>query len=337
MGWRSWNAYGGGVTQAKMESVMNAFVDTSRGPSLKSLGYEFVGLDDGWQKCGAGVNKSFHDASGEPIVDIDKFSDLQGMVSHAHSLGLKAGWYLNNCICNEHMFTGAMVDTVLRKSVAALRRYGFDGLKLDSCSQWNNLTRWDEAINASAPHRPILLENCHQGGLDPGSEQWQTYVKRTPVGTGFDHRLGYLSAGADATPPLSNVSFAACEAACEKWSACSALCFESAEAAPAGLLARCYLKTKAAGFVPYDASDGHCRFDGSEHDCPYNFYRTSGDINARWPSMLANLETTLRFLQANASRPGVTTQGLPTPGLASRSVPYSLLAPFIACHSSLNL
>ena len=81
----------------------------------------------------------------------------------------------------------------------------------------------------------------------------------------------------------------------------------------------------------------YCDGDADPSDCPYNFYRTvrafcnsgpshisccwsrpefaplldqSGDINARWPSMLANLETTLRFLQANASRPGVTTRGL---------------------------
>eukprot|EP00966_Prymnesium_polylepis_P121272 2802704-Prymnesium_polylepis.1 len=56
LGWRSWNAYGGGVTQAKMEAVMEAIVDDSRGFSLKSLGFEFVGLDDGWQACGTGIN-----------------------------------------------------------------------------------------------------------------------------------------------------------------------------------------------------------------------------------------------------------------------------------------
>lgn len=56
--------------------------------------------------------------------------------------------------------------------------------------------------------------------------------------------------------------------------------------------------------MPYDATNGHCNFDGSSDDCPYNFYRTSGDINARWGSMLANLATTVKFLDANTSRPG---------------------------------
>ena len=88
------NAFGGGITQAKMEAVMDAMVDSSRGFSLKSLGYQSVGLDDGWQDCGAGVNGSFHDASGEPIINTKKFPDMGAMVAKAHGLGLKAGWYL---------------------------------------------------------------------------------------------------------------------------------------------------------------------------------------------------------------------------------------------------
>ena len=30
-------------------------------------------------------------------------------------------------------------------------------------------------------------------------------------------------------------------------------------------------------------------------DCPYNFYRTSGDIRNNWDSMMSNLKTTLKF------------------------------------------
>lgn len=30
-------------------------------------------------------------------------------------------------------------------------------------------------------------------------------------------------------------------------------------------------------------------------DCPYNFYRTSGDISNNWKSMMNNLGTTLKF------------------------------------------
>ena len=303
LGWRSWNAYGGSVTQAKMEAVMHAFADESRGFSLKSLGYEFVGLDDGWQKCGAGVNGSFHTAEGDPIIDATKFPDMKAMVAKAHELGLKAGWYLNNCICNERSFVGSFVDVIQERDVAALRRFGFDGLKLDSCSEWNNLTRWNEIINGSGS-KPILLENCHQGGLTPGSRQWQTYVKQSTTGT-YAHKLGYLSAGHDAASPLINSTFAACEAACTANTKCAALCFESDQAKPTSSpISKCYIKSAAAGFVPYDASNGHCHFDGTRDDCPFNFYRTSGDINAHWGSMLDNLASTVRYLAGNTSRPG---------------------------------
>ena len=256
-----------GVTQPKTEAVMHAMVDDSRGFSLHSIGYQFVGLDDGWQKCGAGINSSFHDAQGNPIIDVTKFPDMGGMVAKAHGLGLKAGWYLNNCICAERGLQGAIVDTIQQRDVAALRRFDFDGLKLDSCSQWNNLTRWNELINASGP-QPVLIENCHQGGLDPGSRQWQTYAKHGI--SGFEHRLGYLSAGHDAAPALTQTTLAACESACTANTMCAALCFEGTDP-PSSAIAKCYLKTHDAGFVPYDASNGHCRFDGSPDDCPYNF------------------------------------------------------------------
>lgn len=153
LGWRSWNSFGGSVTQDKMEAVMAAMVDTSRGVSLLSLGYEFVGLDDGWQACGTGVNGSFHDARGDPLIDNRKFPDLGRMVAKAHALGLKAGWYLNNCICLERGIEGKLADLIPERSVAALRRFGFDGVKLDSCSQWNNLTQWN-ALSASVRAAP---------------------------------------------------------------------------------------------------------------------------------------------------------------------------------------
>jgi hypothetical protein len=37
--------------------------------SLFDVGYTFANLDDGWQACGAGVNGSFHDAEGFPLMD----------------------------------------------------------------------------------------------------------------------------------------------------------------------------------------------------------------------------------------------------------------------------
>jgi hypothetical protein len=57
-----------------MEKMMVAMADKSRlvegkPTSLLELGYANCGLDDGWQQCGAGVNGSFHDKTGAPIVN----------------------------------------------------------------------------------------------------------------------------------------------------------------------------------------------------------------------------------------------------------------------------
>ena len=102
MGWRSWNCYHSDISQAKMTIAADAMVNKSRGVSLLEAGYENCGLDDYYQACKTGVQGSFHNASGYPLIDKTKFPDMKAMTDHAHSIGLKMGWYGNNCGCNEH-------------------------------------------------------------------------------------------------------------------------------------------------------------------------------------------------------------------------------------------
>jgi alpha-galactosidase len=96
LGWRSWNLYGANVNQSLIESIMDGMAVSRNGVSLKSLGYITVGLDDNWQACGspsAAPGMHYHDAQGNPLVNLDRFPNMTGMTSHAHSLGLKSGWY----------------------------------------------------------------------------------------------------------------------------------------------------------------------------------------------------------------------------------------------------
>ena len=93
------------VNQTLMESVMEGFVQRTRsvdfgdgkGPvlaSLADLGFRSIGLDDNWQACGNGTNgSSFHDEDGMPMINLNTFPDLKGMVDKAHRLNLTAGWY----------------------------------------------------------------------------------------------------------------------------------------------------------------------------------------------------------------------------------------------------
>ena len=114
--------------------------------------------DDGWQKCGSLVGqRSFHDADGNPLIDTSKFPDMSAMTAHGHALGFEVGWYMNNCICAERGFSDpALIAKIMKRSVAAVLDFQFDGIKLDSCSQFNNLTWWSSLLNATG--RRILIE-----------------------------------------------------------------------------------------------------------------------------------------------------------------------------------
>jgi alpha-galactosidase len=101
--------------------------------SLLDLGYSDVGLDDAWQLCGQyGPDKNtYHDETGKPVVDSNLFPDFKEMTDYAHSLSLTAGWYGNNCICEDHCKS----DECYQEDVNALVAFGFDSVKLDGCGK----------------------------------------------------------------------------------------------------------------------------------------------------------------------------------------------------------
>lgn len=209
MGWRSWNLYGANVNQELITGIMDGVVSKKRTvdgvpTSLCDLGYCNVGLDDNWQKCGGGKTYSYHDDSGIPIVNQERFPDMIAMTTHAHKLGLTSGWYGNNCICGEKKpATQAMYEG----DVAALTEFGFDAVKLDGCGTQRDLDTWSQLLNGTG--RPVMIENCHWGGTVPNST----------------------------------------------W-------------------------------------------------CPWNFFRTSGDVRASYGSVVGNLQTTVQWAQKGLSKPG---------------------------------
>ena len=113
MGWRSWNLYGLDVNQSMIMKIMDGMVSRERAvdgvpTSLCDLGYCHVGLDDNWQLCGSYGDEgyTYHDADGKPVVNTERFPDMKAMTDYAHSLGLTAGWYGNNCVCKDHCGSG---------------------------------------------------------------------------------------------------------------------------------------------------------------------------------------------------------------------------------------
>lgn len=199
MGWRSWNLYGANVDQKLIETIMDGMVSRKRTvdgvpTSLCDLGYCDVGLDDAWQKCGAGTDGfNYHakNAQGKwaPVVN-EKFPDMAAMTEHAHNLGLTAGWYGNNCQCAErhmnylHLFE---YDNMIAGDVDALVKFGFDGIKLDGCGRERNLDLWSRLINKTG--RTVTIENCHWGQTVPT----KTHCPWNFFRTSMDIRASYSS------------------------------------------------------------------------------------------------------------------------------------------------
>ena len=165
----------------------------------------------------------------------------------------------------------------MRGSVRMLVEQGWDGVKFDSCSQFHNLSRWAELLNETG--RPVLIENCHQGAYTPGMRQWQGYVKN---GSSYSHFLGMFFGMAAATT-VPNVSFAECRARCDALQAgCGGFTFVGREPEPASAI-ECYLKEKPQRNRMDLSNSNYCDGDLNPSDCPFNFYRVSGDISASWP------------------------------------------------------
>lgn len=200
--WRSWNSFGFHISAETMLTAARGLVDTSRpinklpiGSSLLSLGFNSVGMDEGWAVCEPKpgfqpLNSMFHktnpDGSVTPQINTTLFPDLKGLVETIHSMGLKAGWYLNPCfsycwalgdVCNtQECFEG---------DVRVALTSGFDSVKLDGCSQLKNTTLFAALFNDSGV--PILLEDCHDQNAPTvpisqgGCPDYHTYRSSTDI------------------------------------------------------------------------------------------------------------------------------------------------------------
>jgi len=212
MGWRSWNLYGANVNQDVIEGIMDGMTKKhtfdGEPTSLCDLGYCDVGLDDNWQDCSAGTDGNhYHTADGSPAINYQRFPDMKNMTDKAHTLGLTAGWYGNNCICSDH---NSSDRKFYEGDMKALRKFGFDSYKLDGCGSQTDMQLWDDVIKETGG--PVMVENCHWGSKKP--------------------------------------------------------------------------------------------YEPNATWCPWNFYRTSGDVRARYSSVMSNLDSVSKFSSRNLSTPG---------------------------------
>ena len=127
-------------------------------PSLLQLGYNEVGVDDGWQSC-TGHRGTWHSSQGEPLVDAAKFPNLRTFIARVRELGVKVGWYLNTCWCNEQEHRVWPTGNVKADAQLVLR-HGFDAVKIDGCGPARSMREWTRFFANSS----LLVENCANNG-----------------------------------------------------------------------------------------------------------------------------------------------------------------------------
>lgn len=81
MGFTSWNAFGGDVSQEKMLSTAKKIVELG----ISEYGYSYINTDSGWQ----GQYGGEFDA----VQPNEKFPDMKAMCDEIHAMGLKCGIY----------------------------------------------------------------------------------------------------------------------------------------------------------------------------------------------------------------------------------------------------
>ena len=152
MGWNSWNAFAGGVSEEKMRIATDKIVELG----LDEHGYSYVNIDDFWQK-------NPQNAPGDPtlagpernadgtIAPNARFPDMKGLADYIHAKGLKAGLYSSPGPYTCGGCTGSWQHELQdAKSYAA---WGFDYLKYDWCSY----TQVESGDGHDKYRRPYLL------------------------------------------------------------------------------------------------------------------------------------------------------------------------------------
>lgn len=157
MGWNSWNKFGCDVDEKLVQSMAEAMVE--RG--LAAAGYEYVVIDDCWQKA--------RDARGNILADPERFpSGMKALADYVHSLGLKFGLYscAGDKTCEGRPGSRGYEEQDARQYAS----WGVDYLKYDWCHTEG--LQAEEAYKKmraalEAAGRPIVFSICEWGRNRP--------------------------------------------------------------------------------------------------------------------------------------------------------------------------
>ncbi len=190
MGYNSWNAFAGGVSDEKMRLAADKMIELG----LDKHGYAFCNIDDFWQRNPENGKSDPTLAGPERHEDgsiwvNSRFPDMKGLADYIHSKGLKAGLYSSPGPYTCGGCTGSWLHELQdAKSYAA---WGYDYLKYDWCS-YGAVATGDGRDRHTRPYflmgrylrmqpRDIVFSLCQYGnenvpvwGGEAGGSCWRT-------------------------------------------------------------------------------------------------------------------------------------------------------------------
>ncbi|MDV6330160.1 glycoside hydrolase family 27 protein [Asticcacaulis sp. 201] len=170
MGWNSWNKFACNIDEGKIRAVADAMAASG----MKEAGYQYVVIDDCWQKDRA--------ADGTIQADPERFpSGIKALADYIHSKGLKFGIYSDAGVktCGGRPGSAGYEFQDARTYAA----WGVDYLKYDWCNTGTRNAEAAYTLMAKALRqsgRDILLSICEWGDNKPREwaakpgHQWRT-------------------------------------------------------------------------------------------------------------------------------------------------------------------
>ncbi|MEO6276254.1 glycoside hydrolase family 27 protein, partial [Roseateles sp.] len=159
MGWNSWNKFACNVS----EKLIREQADAMAASGMKAAGYQYIVIDDCWQKS--------RDADGNVQADPERFpSGIKALADYVHSKGLKFGLYSDAGV----LTCGGRPGSAGREFQDARQyaKWGVDYLKYDWCATGPRNAEAAYTIMAKALResgRDIVLSICEWGTSKPGT------------------------------------------------------------------------------------------------------------------------------------------------------------------------
>ena len=157
MGWNSWNHFNCDINEAKIRGAADAMAASG----MKAAGYQYIIIDDCWQKS--------RDENGFIVADAERFpSGIKALADYIHSKGLKFGIYSDagQQTCGGH--PGSRGHEY--QDAKTYARWGVDYLKYDWCYTGTDNAQADYTIMADALRssgRDIVFSMCEWGTARP--------------------------------------------------------------------------------------------------------------------------------------------------------------------------